>query len=678
MRILAAILFTDIEGFTALMQRDEELCLHFLARQKKIIDAVLPEYEGRLLKFIGDGSLIMFPSALQAVRCAVALQKELREDPTIPVRMGIHQGDVLLEDGDIIGDAVNTASRIQTAGIAGSVLLSDKVADEIRNHPEFRTKLLGKFQLKNIAEPVPVYAVMAEGLTVPDTLFHKPIDTVNGNSKKSPIPVLFEKFKFQPLVVFLAILVIAFIFVLVRYLVQTNSISTHAKNIGVMPFRNVSNQPEDDYLAEELTDEMISLLCTSQDLKIKKISREAIVNQSESTMMSWFHEFQIGSVLEGRVQRKENRLWVFAQLRNPYTNEIIWAKTYDNKDLRDLMDVQEELALRIVSAVKSNLSPMEKSRLDHRPTQNPDAYALYIQGRYAQNKRTLASLREAIEIFRQALRLDSNYALAWSGISDNFSLQVDNGFLPCDSGIAPARKALYMALSLDSTLAEVYASKAIFLSSLQGQHHQALGELQKALSLKPNYAAAHQWYAVELSVEGRFDEALFQINQALELEPLSERISQLKGFILKLSRDYVHAINWQDSLVRIFPENIYFNRQKAECYFRLGKKDSAIHYAAAISEPPPYDALFWISVINADASKLESHFADLQALHLLQREDRSIYLTYLHKREMALNELESAFANKEYSWLKFLGVSPTWDALRNEPRFAKLVASLNP
>jgi class 3 adenylate cyclase/TolB-like protein/Tfp pilus assembly protein PilF len=672
MRKLAAIMFTDIEGFTKLMQKDEAKAVHMLERQKEIYVRCVKKFNGQVVKYMGDGTLTIFSSVIQAVKCAIELQQALQKAPGIPVRIGIHQGDVILENKDVIGDAVNLTSRIQTCGIAGSVLISEKVKDELQNHDEISVTPVGRFSLKNIAQPVNLFAINAEELKVPHFLHaQNQISTASLKHKENASANFLKNKKFlQVTFILSAILLLGW---WIKFSNNENGTNFN-KTIAILPFENIGHVESNNYLAGGLTEEMISLLSANAQLTIKKIPKE-IGQKNVLSLSGMFNDIKAGSVLEGKVEHINDSVIIFVNLLNASTNKIIWAKKY-SRSFNDLMQVQQEVALEISEALNTNLNSatINKFAVDRSP--NPEAYRLYIQGRYAQSKRTPESMKEAIFFFNKALQIDTMFALAYSGIADNYTLLIDNGIISYDSGYNFARNALEHALALDPLSAEIRASRGLFMSSLQGKRTDAINELQLALKLRPNYATAHQWYALELAANGQFDSALNHINKTVELEPFSERGWLIKSLILKFARRYKEDISLLSDLNMRFPDNIQFLEQKTECYYRLGITDSALHYAA-YGNDALHDYVFWQAVISHDKVKLKQRVNELKnSSTQIDNETLATYYTYMEQNQKALDCIENAYNENEFSWLKYLNVSPTWDALRKELRFRNILLKL--
>lgn len=676
MRKLAAIMFTDIESFTKLMQQDEAKAVHLLERQKEIYVRYVKQFNGQIIKYIGDGTLTIFSSVIHSVKCAIALQQAFQKNPCIPVRIGIHQGDVILENKDVIGDAVNLASRIQTSGIAGSVLISEKVKDELQNHDEISVVPLGSFDLKNVSHAVNLFAINAPGLKVPHAShLHHQSEALSFNSerKKNTAAKLLNNKKIYRATFFIlpAMLLLGWW----MRISNNNNTTELNKTIAIVPFKNMGGDANNNYLAGGLTEEMFSLLTANTQLTIKKVPSIAINHENALTLSGMFSDIKAGSVLEGSIEHIKDSVIIFVHLLNTSNNKVIWAHTYV-QSINDLLQVQKDVAAQISDALnaKFNTTTIKKFVVERSP--DPEAYALYIEGRYAQSKRTNESLKDAIFLFNKALAIDSNFALAYSGVADNYTLLIDNGFISYDSGYNLARKALDHAFMLDSQSAEITASRALFLSSLEGKRNDAINEFRLALKLSPNYAAAHQWYALELAAAGQFDSALAHINKTIDVEPFSERAWLIKSLILKFARRYKDDITLLNSLNTRFPDNIQFFQQKAECYYWVGEPDSVLHYAA-YGRDALHDYEFWLAVCNHNRIKLQQRIKTLQIAGTpLNNEGLAVYYTFMEQNQKALDCIEDAYNKKEFSWLKYLYVSPMWDALRKEPRFNRILLNL--
>ena len=265
-RHLAAILFTDIVGYTALMQADEQKALELIKHYNTALKNTVATHEGKVLNYYGDGSLCTFQSVIEALNCAVDLQKELQAVPSVPLRIGLHIGEVFFEDGNALGDGVNVASRIQSLGEANTILFSREFYDKIRNHREFQTVSLGQFEFKNVDEPIEVFALANEGLVVPKR------EQMSGKLKSLTVP---KKTSRKQIIIGVAVvlLLIAGIFIFRKYVYHPND--AVEKSIAVLPFVNMSSDPQQEYFADGMMDEILESFI--QDWRIKELLHEHLL-----------------------------------------------------------------------------------------------------------------------------------------------------------------------------------------------------------------------------------------------------------------------------------------------------------------------------------------------------------------------------------------------------------------
>lgn len=675
MRRLVAIMFTDIEGYTTLMQQNESNAVLLLEKYKQIVISAVRQYDGRLIKYMGDGSLSTFTSSFQAVCCAAALQKEFHKYGDIPVRIGIHQGEVIIEHRDIVGDAVNLSSRIQNAGVAGSVLISVKVNDELTNHPEINTVHLGSFLLKNVAMPVSLYALKSDGVVVPGRIhaeYSSDYDEhlLNGEHEISGARHR-HRWRF-PLIITVAIS--ALLTILLLNGVFNRSDNEDPKRITILPFKNISSDKEaTNYISEALTEEITNILSSNIRLKVRKMPTRPSDMENGSEVAGILTGGSPTNILDCSVQKEDDSIIVYAKLRRS-DNEIVWSETYLRRYSQQL-SLQREIARKIASELETGFSKDELREIAKESNIPEDAYDLYIRGRHEQNKRDPQSMKNALDFFRQAVAIYPRYSRAWAAISDNYVIRFDNRMISYDTAYAHAKPALEKASRLNPNLFEVYAAKGIFYGSVEGKHREALEALNKATSMRKTDGFVHQYYAVELMADGKQNEALDQINMAIELEPqVTARQLYLKNVILMHAKRYTDAAGIQGELLKNFGDSNLYYVQSAERYYRMGLKDSASYFGNKVHNEPK-DQLFWRAMLSSDKSALRKRL--IEDKNYSDLEVQAFYLTCLEDKEKALDKIEIAYNAREYSWLKFLNVDPDWAPLKNEPRFAAMLHKLD-
>ncbi len=368
-RRLAAIMFTDIVGYTALSQRNERLALQLLQSHRSLMRPVFARHKGREIKTIGDAFLIQFESALEAVECAVEMQEVIHNQPDSPserleMKVGIHVGDVVQSESDVHGDAVNIASRIEPLASGGEICISEQVYDQVRNKVPFKLVKLDPHELKNVAVPIDVYRVELpwEGSLM---------------SSKPLLP---------------------------------------ADRIAVLPFVSMSPDPNDEYFADGLTEELIDKLCKVRGLEV--ISRTSVMNykKEKKNTSQIGRELNAGTVMEGSVRKAGNRIRVTAQLINANTEGHLWSSSYD-RVLDDIFAVQSDIATSVVGSLPGNFSTPRVPVAALKETEDIQAYTLFLQGQALVYEPDEAPLRQSLGFFEQAIERDPSFSRAYAGVA---------------------------------------------------------------------------------------------------------------------------------------------------------------------------------------------------------------------------------------------------------------------
>lgn len=454
--------------------------------------------------------------------------------------------------------------------------------------------------------------------------------------------------------------------------------ATPAKSIAVLPFDNLSRDPDNAYFTEGVQDEILTRLAKISDLKV--ISRTSTQNfkSAPENLGDIAKQLGVSNVLEGSVQRVADQVRVNVQLINAVTDEHLWADTYDRK-LTDIFGVESEIAQNVAQALQAKLTGSEKSLIAKKPTENQEAYELYLKGRFFWNKRTGVDLRKAIEYFQEAIAKDRNYALAYAGVADSYLLLPNYGGDSTQESITQARPALKKALELDDSLAEAHASAGL-LDTLELRLERALGDFERAIQLNPNYATAHHWLALGHMSLGHFDPAIAEGKRALELDPLSRIINADFGWIYLNARRYDEA----EAQVR---KTLEIDANFFLAHFYLG---IVLQVKGRVAQAIPEfqkafdlnDDLYALAMLaNAYARNGQREEAD-KVLAQLNKEAKSRHVAPyawavaylgLGEKERALAELERAYETHDTNYLFVIKTDPLLDDLRGEPRFEALV-----
>lgn len=631
-RKLAAIMYTDMVGYTSVGQRNEPLALALLEEQRTLLRPILPKHNGREIKTIGDAFLIEFLSALDAVTCAYEIQKSVREfnsavarDHRIHLRIGIHLGDVVESEGDISGDAVNVASRIESLAEDGGVCLSRQVYDHVYNKFEFPMRSLGPKALKNVISPIELFKV-----------------------EMSPI----EK-------------------------EETPSDRFDRRRIAVLPFANISSSPADEYFSDGITDEIISTLSKISGLKV--IARTSVIGYktAQKKVSEIAGELQVGTVLEGSVRKAGDKLRISVQLIDTRTSDHLWSESYD-RDLKDIFAIQSEIAKMVAEVLSVKLLSEEKEIIE-RGVVDPEAFALYLKGRFYWNERTAEGIEKALACFKRAVERDSKFALAYVGIADCHHVLIIHGHISASEGSRIVQKNLKKALELDEKLSEARATLGV-LHDEAWRWEEAEKEFTRAIELNPSYATARHWYSNHLSFLGRLDEALRQIAKARELDPLSAQIETVEGLTLYWNREYDSAINIATSVLQKYPNF------PTALQLLFWTKVIKHQLAEAEGMLPAFRKLFGenitaqLALTNqlAAVGKRKEALATLLEIqkskdgHYVDPEIVAEVYIHLNDKNRALEWLGKGFDQKASGMLS-LKVEPIYDSLRSETLFQEIL-----
>jgi adenylate cyclase len=483
-RRLTTIMFTDIVGYSAMAQRDESGALALLERHNRLLRSIFPRFHGREIKTIGDAFLVEFPSALGATQCAVEIQRAVHDaapasppQETLRLRIGIHLGDVVRKRGDVLGDAVNIASRIEPLAEPGGICISAQVFDQVRDRLGNPLVKIEPRELKNIQIPIEIYKVLLPWERSPAG------GAVSGASG--------------------------------------------GPRLAVLPFTNMSPDPQDEYFADGLTEEVITKLSRLAGLRV--IARTSVMRYKSApkTVADVGEALRVQFVLEGSVRKVGNKIRITTQLIDARSEEHLWAGTFD-RELTDFFVIQSEIASEVSSALHLALPHATAGRRE--PTSNVEAFEACLMARSLWNRRTIDAVRSALNRFEEALRLDPQYAQANSGVADCYSILMDRGQLRWSEAHPRAKAAALRALALDHMLPEAHASLGLVLMH-EFDWEGAERELRQSIELDPTYVSARHWYYMLLMTRGRIPEAARQLREAKDLDPLSPRIAEHLGIL---------------------------------------------------------------------------------------------------------------------------------------------------
>ncbi len=523
-------MFTDLVGYTALAQQSESLALELLEEHRKILRSIFSKYNGTEIKTMGDAFLVEFASALEAANCGFEIQKVLHERnlsqseelKKIRLRIGMHLGDVVHSASDVYGDAVNIASRIEPLADEGGVCLTRQVYDHIHNNFALPLTSLGQRTLKNVSGSVEVYKIV--------------------------LPWKEQTAKKQ----------------------QAESTKMR---IAVLPLANFSPDPNDEYFADGMTEELIDRLAQVKGFRV--IARTSVMGykkQKDKKISEIAKELGVGTIVEGSVRKAGSRIRITAQLIDTASEEHLWSDRYD-KELDDVFAVQTDIATKIANelAGKMTVSIPESASTQHpsQDTQNMDAYISYLRARrlFAE-KGSEQSIKHALTFFEEAVRLDSRFARARVGIAEVVQWLGTEGATPYLESNRRAREELTKALELNESLAEAHSSlSGLFLA--EDKFEASKREARRAIELNPNLSDPYRWLAQIAAGNGRIDEAVRLLESALLVDPMDINVISFLG------RAYMYAGREQEALA-------FWERTKALSPFRTNAH--SMEYYLAIGD----------------------------------------------------------------------------------------------
>ena len=690
-RKLAAIMFTDMVGYSALSQRDDKLALELLEEHRQLLREIFPRFNGTEIKTIGDAFLVEFNSALEAAQCAIEIQRTLAKrnhdvtaDRRIELKIGIHIGDVVHRGGDVYGDGVNIASRIEPLAGAGGICVSMDVERQIRNALEARFEKLAPTELKNISVPMDLFRIV---LPWERNTGLKPERRAAPRQRSMPVGWL---------VAAALLLVAALIATGVRFMIgrerQSQAEITQSgrpegpplpisgKSIAVLPFENLSHDPENTYFSDGIQEEILTRLAKIAELKVISRTSTQRFKSSPGDLRQIAQQLGVTNILEGSVQKEGDRVRVNVQLINGATDAHLWADTFDRK-LTDIFAVESEIAKTVAETLQAKLTGSEMAAVAKVPTANSEAYELYLKGRFFWNKRTGADLRKAIEYFNRAIAKDPNYARAYVGLADSYSLLPSFGAAAPRDSIPQAKAAVKKALELDNTLGEAYTTSAQIRTEHDLEFEQGITEFERAIQLDPNYATAHQWFASgPLITLALSDRAIAEGKRAVELDPLSLIVNVDLGYVYLNARRYDEAVAQFRKTIEIDSKFYMAHYYLGEALQHKGQLTEAIaSYRTAVELNDDPIALAFLGQAYARAGQMDEA---QKILARLTEEAKSRYvsgysfalvLTALGDKEGAVDALERAYRNGEGNDLRIIKVDPMLDDLRGQPRFEALV-----
>ena len=631
-------MFTDLVGFTKLGQRDEEAALGLRREHQALMRPLFARFGGREVKSLGDGFLVEFASAVESVRCAVDIQRALQErngaagaTGPIVLRIGIHAGDVVEEDGDVVGDAVNVASRIEPLADPGGICVSATVYEQVRNKLPLVLEGMGPRSLKNVEQPMEIFRV------------------VLGGTRRPPSP--------------------------------TTAAGTAVPRLAVLPFANLSSEPADEFFADGLTDELISR--TAQVPSLRVIARTSVQRYkgSSKSIREVGAELNVGTALEGSVRKAGNRLRVTVQLVDTQTEAQLWSMRYD-RPFDDIFAIQDDIAGHVTGAVATHLTgappgaglPLSPSAPE---TSDMEAYEGFLRGRQLfAAKGSTESIRAALTLFEAAVARDPNFARARVSLAETLLWLATEGVVHFQEAEDRAARELRRALELNDRIAEAHSVLAGLCLGTD-RFEECEREARRAMELNPSLADPYRWLAQLAAGLGRIDEAVRLLDAARQLDPDDINVLSFLGRALAYSGREADALAfWKATEPRI-----RFRTNAHRCEYYLGKGDLAraeasVRVLEQVRPSSPWAIMYrgLLSVRQGDPASARRAIERLQE----RAQQGEMVVFFIGFLQYALGEVDQFIASMEEALrLKVLPLlellySPLYAEARKDPRLLEL------
>lgn len=588
-RKLTTIFSTDAVGYSRLMGDDEAGTVKTIEHYRKIIGELIQQHRGQVLDSPGDNLLAEFGSVVDAVQCAVAVQKELTsrnaelpEHRRMQFRIGVNLGDVIQEGDRLYGDGVNIAARLEALADPGGICLSKTAFDHIESKLPLGYEFLGEQKVKNIVKPVGAYRVLME----PRVIVAQEIAT----EKEKPFP-----FGRPKLAAFAAVtLILAFIAVgFWHYKLRPTSNDTASvsetdlslpdkPSIAVLPFNNLSDDPQQEYFSDGLTEEIISALSSVPKLFVIARNSTFTYKGKPVKVQDVSRELGVRYVLEGSVRKSGTRLRVTAQLVDALSGHHIWSQKYDS-NLDDVFAVQEEITQKIIAAMQVNLTEGEQARVAAKGTNNLEAYLKYLQAREYLRRENPESNALARQLANEAIALDPQFAMAYVLLAQTHITDFwINAGKPQEQTLDAALEFAQKAISLDDTCAEAHGILG-FIFVHKRQDEKALTQAQKAVALSPSSADTHYMMGKVLTFAARYAESISEYKIAIRLNPIPPN-SYLWSLGLSYASEgnYEEAIRWCEKAIYQEPDSFFAHIMMTAVYQLAGREASARSEAAEV------------------------------------------------------------------------------------------------
>jgi len=663
-------MFTDIAGFTKMMGSDSTNALNLVSENRDLQKPLIEQHGGKWLKEMGDGVLASFSSAYNAVKCAIDIQQQANKHLKNKIRIGIHLGDVTMEEGDVFGDGVNIAARLESIADPGGIYISDSIHTSIRGNSDIKSIYLGEVQLKNVSEGIRTHAILGEGLPLPSRIKIKELTNSGANSKP-----IFRSATFYT--IFIGALIIGGSLLWNNFFAnKVNSI----QSLAVLPFTNHTGDSTQAYLASGMHFGLIGEM--GQIGAIHVISRTSTLSyaNTEKTIKEIASELNVDAIVEASILSTDDQINIQFNLVNAYPEEHqIWSKTYEIAK-ENVVNLYSEVAKTVANEINIKLTPQTKDLLSKAHPTNPEAYELYIKGRISLALQTPQGIKIAEKYFLKSVEIDPLFAPAFGALSGIWIVRKQLNMVSPEVADPKMKEYLAKAFELDSTDAEVWRWQGSKLANTDFNWKASNRAMEKCLKLNPNFSEARAFYAHYLMIQNRWDEAWEQMNRAVELDPFSPLVQNFRGMMLILQGKYDESLNLFESLdisIGLTMKGLFMS------YSRTKQYDKAIEHLKVILKrrgpeeiikilEETYKSAGFNAALNATADALAKISDSPQRTGLIT----NLYFL-AENREKSLYWLEKMYIRRKPNLPYYAIINHRTKDYQNEPRYIEIMERIN-
>lgn len=660
-RQLAAIMFTDIVGYTALMGEDEQRAFQILTKNRKLQKPIIENHGGRWIKEIGDGILASFTTVSDAVYAAQEMQEKCNQLDEFSLRIGIHQGEIVLDGEDVFGDAVNVASRIQAIAPVGGIAVSETVHHNITNKPGVRTRFIKTERLKNVREPVKIFEVLTD------------IASSKISGKKSPFLTKSTKVQRKQVVIAGIVILLIALGYFIYSSSKPNEKNLSEKSIAVLPFVNMSNDKDQEYFSDGLSEELLNLLAKTPGLKVIGRTSSFYFKGKNEDLRVIGNKLGAAYLLEGSVRRSGKTLRITAKLINASDGTPLWNETYDREE-EDVFKVQDDVAAAVVRELKLKLAPPTQGST----TSNIEAYNLVLQGNYFFDRLDSANVVKSIELYKKAIELDPDYDKAWAVLARSYSRLAWFNFMDQNEGYEMARQASMKAIQINPNSADGLRA----LGDVK-QYHDfnwpgAESDFKRALEIEPGNAEVMSIYSVWHQIQADYKKSLSLSSEVLSRDPLRPLYYIIHGSILSFSGRYEEAIDMNKKVLEINPAAQRGHGIIGRYYLLMAKPEEAVK--AIMKEPWDHFREYNMCLYYHAAGKKKDADEALKNFINKYNRDWAYYIATIYafrnEKDNAIQWLQTAL-NRKDTYLVYVKGDPLLKNIKADPRYLAILRRMN-